>query len=113
HVLEALQDVTASTVPEAASLMGELRAIHADLQAPTRPASPPMEHRPQAVTVKRMRALSDTAKQPLMVDLRLATAVVLPRQVAVEAASAAGALLRLSATSRGVPGWREYHGRFL
>ncbi len=113
HVLEALQDVTASTVPEAASLMGELRAIHADLQAPARPASPPMEHRPQAVTVTRMRALSDTAKQPLMVDLRLGGTVVLPRQVAVEAASAAGALLRLSAAPTGPPGWREYHGRFL
>ncbi|MGH3939024.1 MAG: lantibiotic dehydratase, partial [Pseudonocardiaceae bacterium] len=49
HVLEALQDVTASTVQEVVPLMGELRAIHADLQAPIRPTSPPMEHRPQAV----------------------------------------------------------------
>lgn len=113
HVLEALQDVDASTVPEAAPLMGELRAIHAGLQAPDPPASPLVEHRPQAVTVERMRALSDNARQPLMVDLRLGDTVVLPRQVAVEAASAAGALLRLSAAPTGVPAWREYHWRFL
>jgi lantibiotic biosynthesis protein len=113
HVVEALQDVDASTVPEAAPLIGELRVIHAGLQATDRPASPVVEHRPQAVTVDRMRALSDTARQPLMVDLRLGATVVLPRQVAVEAASAAGALLRLSAAPRGVPAWREYHGRFL
>jgi lantibiotic biosynthesis protein len=48
-----------------------------------------------------------------MMDLRLGATVVLPRQVAVEAASAAGALLRLSAAPMGVPAWREYHGRFL
>lgn len=113
HVLAALQDVDASTVPDAAPLIGELRAIHAGLQATDRPASPLVEHRRQAVTVERMRALSDTTRQPLMVDLRLGATVVLPRQVAVEAASAAGALLRLSAAPTGVPAWREYHGRFL
>ncbi len=113
HVVEALQDVDASTVPAAAPLIAELRAIHAGLLASDRPASPLVEHRRQAVTVERMRALSDTAMQPLVVDLRLGDTVILPRQVAVEAASAAGALLRLSAAPRGVPAWREYHGRFL
>ncbi|MBV9143815.1 MAG: lantibiotic dehydratase [Pseudonocardiales bacterium] len=113
HVLEALQDADASTVPEAAPLIGELRAIHAGLQATDRSASPMVEHRPQTVTVERMRALSNTTIQPLMVDLGLGGTVVLPRQVAVEAASAAGALLRLSAAPTGVPAWQEYHGRFL
>lgn len=113
HVVAALHDVDASTVSEAVPLIGELRAIHADLQATDRPVSPPMEHRSQAMTAERMRVLSDTAEQPLMVDLRMGAMVVLPRQVAVEAASAAGALLRLSAAPGGVPAWREYHGRFL
>lgn len=113
HVVAALADVDASTVPEAAPLVGELRAIHAGLRAIDRPASPLVEHRRQAVTVERMRELSDTALHPLVVDLRLGATVVLPGQVAVEAASAAGALLRLSAAPTGVPGWREYHGRFL
>ncbi len=113
HVLEALREVNVSTVSEAASLIGELRVIHAGLQATDRSAGSVVEHRPQAVTVERMRALSDTAVQPLMVDLRLGVTVVLPRQVAVEAASAAGALLRLSAAPTGVPAWREYHERFL
>ncbi|MGH3824656.1 MAG: lantibiotic dehydratase family protein [Pseudonocardiaceae bacterium] len=113
HVVAALQDVDLSTVPQVAALMGELRAIHAELQATDHLSRPLEEHRSQAVTVERMRALSDTASQPLRVDLRLGDTVILPEQVAVEAASAAGALLRLSAVPRGVAGWREYHGRFL
>ncbi|MGH3755169.1 MAG: lantibiotic dehydratase family protein [Pseudonocardiaceae bacterium] len=113
HVVAALQDLDASTVPQVAALIGELRAIQADLRVTDRPASPLTEQRAPAVTVERMRALSDTATQPLVVDLRLGDTVVLPEQVAVEAASAAGALLRLSAAPTGVAGWREYHGRFL
>jgi len=112
HVVEALGDVDASTVPQAAPLIGELRAIHAGLRASDHLASS-LERRAQAVTVERMRALSDTAMQPLMVDLRLGATVVLPRQVAVEAASAAGALLRLSAAPTGVPAWRAWYARFL
>jgi hypothetical protein len=107
HVVAALGDMDASTVPEAAPLIGELGAIHAGLRASDRPASP-LEHRAQVVTVERMRALADTAVQPLVVDLRLGGTVVLPRQVAVEAASAAGALLRLSAAPAGVAGWRAW-----
>ena len=113
HVVAVLQDVEASTVSQAAPLIGELRAIHAGLEATGRPVSPLVERRPLAVTVERMRTLSDTARQPLRVDLRLGATVVLPGQVAVEAASAAGALLRLSAAPTGVAAWREYHGRFL
>lgn len=113
HVLEVLQDVDGSTVPEAAPLIGELHDIHAGLRATDRPVSPLVERGLQTVIVKRMRALSDTAAQPLRVNLRLGGTVVLTRQVAVEAASAAGALLRLGAAPTGVPAWRAYHGRFL
>jgi len=61
----------------------------------------------------RMRAISNTAEQPLVVDLRLGATVTLPPQVATEAAAAAHALMRLTPMPAGNPVFREYHGRFL
>lgn len=110
HVLARLQEVDA--VQEAKPLVGELRMIHAQLQAADR-ATSWVDGQGRRATAARMRALSNAAEQPLMVDLRLGCTVVLPPQVAIEAASAAEALRRLAPVPAGNPAWREYHSRFV
>ncbi|MGH3778300.1 MAG: lantibiotic dehydratase [Pseudonocardiaceae bacterium] len=112
HVLARLQEVDADAVQEAKPLVGELRVIHAQLQAVDR-ATTWVEGQGRRATAARMRALSNAAEQPLMVDLRLGSTVVLPPQVAIEAASAAEALLRLTPVPAGNPAWRDYHSRFV
>ncbi|HEX4102753.1 MAG TPA: lantibiotic dehydratase [Pseudonocardiaceae bacterium] len=112
HVLHRLQEVDAAALREAAGLVGELRAIHAQLQATDR-ATSWVDGQARRATAARMRALSNAVEQPLMVDLGLGATMVLPPQVATEAESAAGALLRLTRYPTGNPAWREYHGRFV
>ncbi len=112
HVLHQLQELDAAALREAAGLVGELRAIHAQLQAANR-ATSWVDGQARRATAARMRAVSNAAEQPLMVDLRLGATMVLPPQVATEAESAAGALLRLTPHPAGNPAWREYHGRFV
>lgn len=112
HVLGRLREVDADSVPEAKPLVGELSAIHAQLQAADR-ATNWVDGQGRRATAARMRALSRAAEQSLMVDLRLGCTVVLPPQVAIEAASAAEALLRLTPVPAGNPAWREYHSGFL
>lgn len=112
HVLDRLQEVDADTLKEVAPLVEELRVIHAQVEAiaySTDRADGPARR----AAGDRMRALSDTARPPLMVDLRLGCTVVLPSQVAAEAESAAGALLRLTPNPAGNSAWRNYHTRFL
>lgn len=108
HVLERLQDVEADELAEVAPLVGELRAIQTQLATGDTPGCADRQ-----TVIHRMRALSDVADQPLMVDLRLGGTVVLPTQVAAEAEAAAEALLRLSPHPAGHPAWREYHTRFV
>lgn len=112
HVLVRLQEVDADAVEEAKPLVGELRMIYAQLQAADRARSW-VDGQGRCATAARMQALSNAAEQPLMVDLRLGCTVVLPPQVAIEAASAAEALLRLTPVPAGNPAWREYHSRFM
>ncbi|HVQ99755.1 MAG TPA: lantibiotic dehydratase [Mycobacterium sp.] len=112
HVLARLQEVDADAVQEAEPLVGELRVIHAQLQAADRETTW-LDGQGRRATAARMRALSNAAEQPLMVDLRLGCTVVLPPQVAIEAASAAEALLRLAPAPAGNPAWPEYHSRFV
>lgn len=112
HVLVRLQEVDADAVQEAKPLVGELRMIHTQLQAADRPTSW-IDGQGRRATAARMRALSNTAEQPLMVDLRLGCTVALPPKVAIEAASAAEVLLRLAPIPSGNPEWREYHSRFV
>ncbi|MGH3546708.1 MAG: lantibiotic dehydratase [Pseudonocardiaceae bacterium] len=112
HVLARLQEVDADAVQETKPLVGELRVIHAQLQAADR-ATTWVDGQSRHAAVARMRALSNAVEQPLMVDLRLGCTVALPPQVAIEAASAAEALLRLTPVPAGYPAWREYHSRFV
>jgi thiopeptide-type bacteriocin biosynthesis protein len=109
HVLGRLHDVRADSVEEVAPVATELRAIHARMRAADRSAGP-CDRRAVA---DRMRALSAATAQPLMVDVRFGGTFVLPAEVAVEAESAAGALLRLNPHPAGEPAWRKYHIMFL
>ncbi|MGH3831743.1 MAG: lantibiotic dehydratase family protein [Pseudonocardiaceae bacterium] len=110
HVLARLREVDADSVQEAKPLVGELRAIHAQLQAANR-ATTWVDGQGRRATAARMRVLSNAVGQPLMMDLRLGCAVTLPPLVAIEAASAAEALLRLTPAPAGNPAWREYRCR--
>ncbi|MCW2948941.1 MAG: Lantibiotic dehydratase domain protein [Actinoallomurus sp.] len=109
HVLDQLQDVNATALGEVAPLVQELVEIRAELDTATRSAGSVDGQ----VTASRMRVLSSAVEQPLMLDLRLGCAMVLPPQVATEAANAAGALLRLTPHPGGHPAWRDFHTRFL
>ncbi|MBT8227341.1 MAG: lantibiotic dehydratase, partial [Dactylosporangium sp.] len=109
HVLDALDEVNAADAAEVAAMVGELRVIHRQLAACPRPAVGGRA----AVVTARMRTPDRTAVQPLAVDLRMDCSLVLPPPVAVEAATAAETLLRLSPAPAGTAAWREYHARFL
>lgn len=75
---------------------------------------PPGKGRPAwQAAVTAMRALRAADKPPIHVDLRIDADVTLPRQVADEAAAAAWALLRVSATETIPPHVEEYHSAFL
>ncbi len=107
HLLDRLGEVEAGALDGVAALFRELSAIHVQLTA----ADGTGGWAGRAVA-DRMRALSPVS-QPLMVDLRLGCAVVLPEEVAAEAESAAGALVRLAPRGAGQPAWRDYHAAFL
>ncbi|MEU7741108.1 lantibiotic dehydratase [Nonomuraea sp. NPDC049158] len=98
---------------EVVRLVRELRAIHTELRAADQ-ATGEAAVRARRAVGERMRDLVPVeVAQPLAVDLRLGGTVVLPREVAAEAESAAGALWRLTPDPAGHPAWREYHVMFL
>ncbi|MEU8140612.1 lantibiotic dehydratase [Nonomuraea sp. NPDC048901] len=107
---------------EVAGLVRELRAIHVGLRAADRAtgATGATDEAGEAA-VRARRAVGERMRdvvpvevaQPLAVDLRLGGTAVLPREVAAEAESAAGALWRLTPDPAGHPAWREYHVMFL
>ncbi|MGH3430503.1 MAG: lantibiotic dehydratase family protein, partial [Mycobacteriales bacterium] len=109
--MHQLADVAAHELADIAPLMDELHLIHKHLNGLD--SSGWSNDPPRQAVTKRMRALSDVTDQPLMVDLHLDAKVLLPDNVAREAAVAAAALLRLTPAPLGVAAWREYHGRFL
>ncbi|MEU4230986.1 lantibiotic dehydratase [Nonomuraea sp. NPDC026600] len=113
YVLDRVRDAAADALDEAAPLVRELCAIHEELRAADH-ATGEAAVRARRTVADRMRAaLPVEVVQPLKVDLRLDGTVVLPPEVAAEAESAAGALLRLTPHPAGHPAWREYHVRFL
>lgn len=67
--------------------------------------------RQRAQVAETMIGLHPADESPVAVDLRLDADVHVPETVAVEAASAAGALVRLATVGRG--GWAAWHRRFL
>ncbi|WP_433616941.1 lantibiotic dehydratase [Dactylosporangium sp. CA-139114] len=110
HVLHELGQVHATALAEVAPLVRTLRQAHARLGAAQR--ADWLDGSSRSATEARLRRAADTP-QPLMVDVRLGSAVTLPQRVAAEAAAAAGALLRLAPNPHGDPGWRVYRQRFL
>lgn len=112
HLLNQLRKAGADDLPETGDLVRELRVIHARLTA-LGDAGAWRRHRGWRVTDQRMREISPAVDQPLTVDLRLGGTLVLPYEVADEAAAAAEALIRLSLIPTASESWREYHRSFL
>ncbi|WP_436788909.1 lantibiotic dehydratase, partial [Yinghuangia sp. YIM S10712] len=107
HLIRVLAEAT-----DAASLLvGELQEIHALL---ARHSDAPLSRTGGLRTeaARRMRALADTSRHPVAIDVRLDAEAVLPHAVAEEAARAAGLLARVSALPHGSSAWADYHRRF-
>ncbi|MEV7616371.1 lantibiotic dehydratase [Streptomyces sp. NPDC089799] len=112
HLVDHLTEAAAGTIPAVAPILTDLTALRRDVDRHNTVAP---QDRPalRAGIVTRMRALSDTADHPLMVDLLLDCALTLPEPVAREAERAVAALTRLTPYPSGAPEWRDYHERFL
>ncbi|MDT3397671.1 lantibiotic dehydratase family protein [Streptomyces sp. B1866] len=108
HVCAQLDAAEAQSIPGLADLVRQLYAIRDEL-TPRSPLSPSPAW---AGAAGRMRALSDVAPVPLVVDTALDCDVQIPDAVAREAREAVGVLSRLSPFPFGYPQWRDYHSRF-
>ncbi|SDG75258.1 thiopeptide-type bacteriocin biosynthesis domain-containing protein [Sinosporangium album] len=100
HLRDRLAEADAVSIPDLQPLLCDLEQIAAQLA----------EGRIE--TGVRMRELA-AVEHPVTVDLRVGATVVLPLQIADEAAAAASALARLTPHPSGDPGWRVYHDAFL
>ncbi|MGH3827545.1 MAG: lantibiotic dehydratase, partial [Pseudonocardiaceae bacterium] len=112
YVIGKLTAIGAEEVPRAALLLQELREVHAELSRHNSVSSPAVERDLRSAASRKMAAIS-TTERPLMVDLRVDCALVLPQSVAREAETATTALTRLTPYPDGLPAWRDYHTRFL
>lgn len=113
HLVDRLHEAGAETLPSAASLLGDLEAVRAEVQhhnngMVTRAAQ---DHAREMLTA-RMRNVSRAGRTPLAVDLLLDCAVQVPYHVVHEMEWAASALLRLTRRPVGEPAWRDYHAAF-
>lgn len=106
HACAVLAAADAHTIAEVADTVRELSAIHRELST-----GGPAAAARSAVT-DRMKALSEAANVPLVIDTILDCDVQIPEQVAQEASDAVRVLLRLSPYAFGYPTWRDYHTRF-
>ncbi|HEU0088739.1 MAG TPA: lantibiotic dehydratase [Pseudonocardiaceae bacterium] len=112
HVCAQLEDAGAEELPEVAGLVAELRAIHDDLSRLGGTTHPAVAMTSRAQVAKRMRAVCETAAQPLVLGVGLDCEIALPELVIREAEAAASALLRLTPYPFGYRRWTEYHVRF-
>ncbi|MGW3661005.1 lantibiotic dehydratase [Streptomyces sp. NPDC005151] len=112
HLLDRLHGTDTSHLPEVQPLVHNLHTIHAQLHR-VDDAGSQVGGWGRREAARRMRALCAAVEQPLTVDLRLGGTLVLPQQVATEAATAAEALIRLSPVPSPSRSWREYHGSFV
>jgi len=112
HLLAELTASRADDLPEIAETVRELRIIAACMGAGPSPA-PAGQRVAHLALSTRMTRLHNPGGQPVTVDLRLDTDIVLPASLAREAAAAATALTRLTPYPHGLPAWREYHAAFL
>ncbi len=106
HACAELEAADAHTIPQVEGLVRELSAIHQELSTD----SPAIV--PRSAVTERMRALSEAADAPLVVNTILDCDVQIPEQVAREACDAVRVLYRLSPYPFGYPAWRDYHTRF-
>ncbi|GAA4239290.1 lantibiotic dehydratase [Actinomadura meridiana] len=100
HLRRGLLEANASAISGLRPLLAELRQIAEELDCG------------RITTGTKMRDLAEV-EHPVSVDVRVGATMVLPRQVAVEAANAATALVCLSPHPDGDPGWKAYHERFM
>ncbi|MGC0416138.1 lantibiotic dehydratase [Embleya sp. AB8] len=112
HVVDLLAAVGAERDTGAAALARQLRGIHGELLRHEQ-AAPGARRRMRTDLRREMRALSDVVEQPLCVDLRVDSSLVLPAVVGRVAEEAADTLARLGAPSPGSLAWRAYHAAFL
>ena len=109
YVLGKLTEVNADAVPEVAETVRELRGIAGQMRSGSSGRGQAERHALNA----RMQNLRPAVAQPVAVDLRLDTTVVLPPTLTRHARDAAAVLTRLTPYPRGLPAWQEYHGAFL
>ncbi|MER7000323.1 lantibiotic dehydratase [Streptomyces sp. NPDC000410] len=112
HVVDRLTAAHAEDIAQVADLVAELTEIHGALTRHNQSGRGARRRIREAVS-GRMAALSDVAEQPLVVDLRLDCAPVLPQEVAREAERAATALTRLTPSPYGSTAWQDYHLAFM
>jgi thiopeptide-type bacteriocin biosynthesis protein len=112
HVTAELRAAGAHEIPETASLLEQLVALHHELAAHN---AAEREH--QAAMRERLNVavteISAEGRTPLCLDLRLDAEVTLPEPVRREMAAAASALVRLSPNPGCSPVWEDYHRRFV
>ncbi|OEV07396.1 hypothetical protein AN218_29435 [Streptomyces nanshensis] len=111
-LLGALDEAGADAMPDVTAVHTELRALHHQMSSLGQAEAWSSEPDRRLVT-DRMRVLSSVTDQPLAVDLSLNADLVLPHSVAMEAAEAAQALIRLTPQPSASTSWREYHRDFL
>ncbi|HEY5833933.1 lantibiotic dehydratase [Streptomyces sp.] len=112
HIRAQLAAAHAEELPDLADLVQELRAIHDDLSRHNHTVPPASAQVIRATVANRMKAMSDIAPQPLMVDTALDCEIAFPKAVIREAEAAASALLRLTPYPFGYPRWKDFHVRF-
>jgi thiopeptide-type bacteriocin biosynthesis protein len=112
HVLAELE-TAAADVGEARDIARDLREIRQMLAHHSEAGSAGVGADTRTALARRMKALSEAASQPLMVDLRLDCDITLPASVAREAETAASILARLTAYPSGTFALQDYHLRFL
>jgi hypothetical protein len=112
HLCAQLEVADAEELPEIAGLVTELRTINDDLLRLDGVTHPTQARTSRAQVAERMRAVCDTAVQPLVLDVGLDCEITLPESVIREAEAAASTLLRLTPYPFGYRRWTEYHVRF-
>jgi thiopeptide-type bacteriocin biosynthesis protein len=106
HVLDVLGSSDTAGLPDATTtLMVALRDVHSGLR---RTSTADL-----AEYADRMLDLAAGPATPVAIDLRVDHQVIVPDEVAAQAAVAADVLARLSPHLHGTASWQAYHARFL
>ncbi|MGY0064940.1 lantibiotic dehydratase [Streptomyces sp. LZ34] len=114
HLLGRLHTAGADAVASVAPLLGQLEAVHADVERHNQGGLGATDRLGlRGALTREMREVSEAGPTPLAVDLRLDCGIQVPEGVAEEMERAAGALLRLTRQHTGRPEWREYHAAFV